>query len=400
MIYDYCVVGGGIVGMATAMKLLEKRPGASVLILEKESSLAHHQTGHNSGVIHSGIYYEPGTLKAELCRRGARLTKEFCVEHGIPVQTCGKLLVATNPQELTRMGALAERAKINQIDVEPVDASSLRALEPNVSGRGALLIPATGIVNYAHVTNAMASVVQAAGGRVELGVEVSAIHEGSSLVIVSAGERRWEARYLVACAGLQADRVARLAGLPANFQIVPFRGKYYRLPDSLSSIVSHLIYPIPDPNLPFLGVHLTLTIKGGVTVGPNAVLSLSREGYRPRSVNARDVKEYAAFLGMWRFARKYYRTGAVEAVNSLSKRSYLKQCTKFCPSLEVADLLPHESGIRAQAVLRDGTLVHNFLFEETDRMVHVCNAPSPAATSAIPIGEYIVDRLIGRQTAA
>jgi (S)-2-hydroxyglutarate dehydrogenase len=392
MIYDYCVIGGGIVGLATAMKLLEMRPGASLAVLEKESSLGRHQTGHNSGVIHAGIYYAPGSLKAELCRRGAQATKDFCTAHGIPFEVCGKLLVATDALEAERMDALFERAQKNNIEVDPLDRHELKRREPNVRGVGALFVKTTGIVDYRLVCEAMGRVIRSAGGTIELGVPVTEIRETAAEVAIAAGERRWIARRLVACAGLQSDRLARIAGVKIDHQIVPFRGEYYRLPASKNDIVRHLIYPIPDPDLPFLGVHLTRMIDGGVTVGPNAVLGFAREGYRKLSFNVRDVVEYSRFPGFWKVVLRNRKSAAVEMANSLWKRGYLKECQKYCPSLTLDDLLPWEAGIRAQAVMRDGTLVHDFLFVETDRMLHVCNAPSPAATSAIPIGEMIAEK--------
>lgn len=390
--YDFCVIGGGIVGMATALKILEGRPGASLLLLEKEPRLAAHQTGHNSGVIHSGIYYQPGSLKAELSRRGAAMTKEFAAEHGVAFDVCGKLLVATNDLERRRMAALHERAKVNRLAVEALDAAELRRREPNVSGTGALFIETTGIVDFRRITEVMGGLVQAAGGDITTGVKVTGIAESSAHVRVTAGERSWLCARLVVCGGLQADRLARLAGIRQQFQIVPFRGEYYRLPANRRQIVSHLIYPIPDPELPFLGVHLSPTIHGGVTVGPNAVLGFAREGYRKLTVRPRDVADYATFPGLWRLARANLRTAAKELRNSLWKRGYLRECQKYCPSLTLDDLLPQEAGIRAQAVLRDGTLVHDFLLAETDRSIHVLNAPSPAATSALPIGELIAKK--------
>ena len=395
MRFDFCVIGGGIVGLATAMKLLERRPGASLVVLEKESRLGQHQTGHNSGVIHAGIYYTPGSLKAELCRRGSQATKDFCTEHGIPFEVCGKLLVATNALEAERMDALYERSRTNQIDVERLDAQELKRREPNIRGVGALFVAATGIVDYRLVCDAMGRVIRAAGGTIELGVEVSDIRETAQEVAVAAGDRRWTAKRLVACAGLQSDRLARIAGMTIDHRIVPFRGEYYQLPPDKNEIVKSLIYPIPDPELPFLGIHLTRMIDGSVTVGPNAVLGFAREGYPKFSFNVRDVLDFASFPGFWKVVLKNRKSAMVETVNSLWKRGYLKQCQKYCPSLTLEDLGPYEAGIRAQAVMRDGTLVHDFLFVETDRMLHVGNAPSPAATSAIPIGEMIAEKCIG-----
>jgi (S)-2-hydroxyglutarate dehydrogenase len=394
VIYDYCVIGGGIVGLATAMQILEARPDASVVLLEKESELGVHQTGHNSGVVHAGIYYAPGSMKAELCRRGAQATKDFAARHRIPLDVCGKLLVATDAAEASRMDALFDRARHNDIDVERIDAAELRRREPNIRGVGALFVAATAITDFGAVARAIGDVVRDRGVKIELGTEVTAINETSDHVTVIAGGRLFEARRLVVCAGLQADRLARMAGAPIDFQIIPFRGEYYRLPAARNGIVKHLIYPIPDPDLPFLGVHLTRTIDGGVTVGPSAVLGFAREGYRKGSFRRRDVGEYMRFPGMWRVARHNVRTGARELRNSMFKRGYLRECHKYCPDLTLDDLLPEPAGIRAQAVLRDGTLVHDFLFAETPRTLHVCNAPSPAATAAIPIGEMIARQLV------
>jgi len=394
MIYDYCIIGGGIVGLATAMALLKRQPGASLVILEKETTLARHQTGHNSGVIHAGIYYAPGSLKADLCKRGAQATKDFCDTHAIKYEVCGKLLVASNPLEVQRMQALYERSQQNGLKVERLDAAELRRREPNIVGLGGLFLDATGIVDYKQVCQAMAKVIQAAGGEICLDTRVAAIAESGDSVTISSEDRVWRARQLVACAGLQSDRLAALAGVRIDHQIIPFRGEYFRLPAPKNQIVNHLIYPIPDPELPFLGVHLTRMIDGSVTVGPNAVLGLGRENYGKFSINWRDVAQYARFPGFWKTLWNNLGSGTTEMKNSLFKRGYLEQCRKYCPSLEVDDLLPYEAGIRAQAVMRDGTLVHDFLFAETPRMVHVCNAPSPAATSAIPIGEMIADRLL------
>jgi L-2-hydroxyglutarate oxidase len=395
MVFDYCVIGGGIVGVATAMALLEARPGASIVVLEKEKALATHQTGHNSGVIHSGIYYAPGSLKAELCRRGALATKSFCLQHGIPFEVCGKLLVATNPLEYQRMDALFERAKQNRIQAERLDAAELKRREPNIVGLGALFVDATGIVNYRRICEVMAGIVRSAGAAIEFGAHVTGIEETAQRVTVSAHDRQWLAKQLIVCGGLQSDRLARIAGMKTKHQIVPFRGEYYRLPVCRNGIVRHLIYPIPDPDLPFLGVHLTRMIDGGVTVGPNAVLGFAREGYRKFSFRLQDVAEYGRFGGFWKTIAANLKSGTREMRNSLWKRGYLEECRKYCPSLTLNDLLPEAAGIRAQAVLQDGTLVHDFLFAQTERMLHVCNAPSPAATSAIPIGQMIAERCFG-----
>lgn len=392
---EFVVIGGGIVGLSTALNLLQRRPGASVVVLEKEPALAAHQTGHNSGVIHSGIYYAAGSLKARLCRAGEKATKEFCQAHGIPFRTIGKLVVATSDLEVRRLGDLRERAGENGIDVEPVSGARLREMEPYVRGLEALLVRSTGIVDYRKVSQAMAEEIRLAGGEVRTGIAVSGIREDEARVQVLTEHGVLTAHHLVACAGLQADRVARMGGLDPDFRIVPFRGEYHELPASRAGLVQHLIYPVPDPDLPFLGVHLSPTIDGRITVGPNAVLGLAREGYARTRVSLRDVADYARFPGMWRVARANVRTGAVEVKNSLSRRGYLNECRRYCPDLTLGDLQPHEAGIRAQAVLRDGTLVHDFLLRESRRQLHVANAPSPAATSALPIGEMIAERVVG-----
>lgn len=393
MLYDYCVIGGGIVGLATAMRILQRQPGASLLLLEKEASLGRHQTGHNSGVIHAGIYYPPGSLKAELCRKGAQATKDFCTEHAIPFEVCGKLLVATNALEIKRMEALYERSGSNAIEVRRVGREELREREPNVTGLAALFVPSTGIVSYAEVCRAMGRVIEACGGEIRRATRVAAISEAGDAVTVASDGASWRAKKLVACAGLQSDRLAVMAGLSIEHRIVPFRGEYYRLPAEKNGIVRHLIYPIPDPDLPFLGIHLTRMIDGSVTVGPNAVIGFAREGYPSLSFDPRDIIDYVLFPGFWKTVLRNGKSAATEMRNSLWKRGYLEECRKYCPSLEMADLLPYEAGIRAQAVRRDGALVHDFLFLATDRMLHVCNAPSPAATSAIPIADMIIDKL-------
>ena len=394
---DFCIIGGGIVGLASALALLERRPGATLVLLEKESGVARHQTGHNSGVIHSGIYYTPGSLKAQLCKAGALATVGFAQEHGVAHEVCGKLIVATNALELARLGDLHARAAINGIECEAIDAGELARREPAIAGLGALWIPSTGIVDYPALCSAMAARIVALGGRIETRAQVSAIRESGTFVEVRAGDRVWTARQLVACAGLQADRVARLGGIEIDFRIVPFRGEYYRLPSEKAGIATALIYPVPDPALPFLGVHLTRTVDGGMTVGPNAVLGLAREGYEKGAVDRHDLTDIVGFPGFWRLARAQWRSGLAELRGSLSRRAYLARCRKYCPTLELADLRPEPAGIRAQAVLRDGTMVHDFLIRETARSLHVCNAPSPAATSALPIGAMIANKALAQR---
>ena len=396
--YDQVVVGGGIVGAATAWHLVRQRPGAAVLLLDKESTFGRHQTGHNSGVIHSGIYYEPGGLKAEMSRRGARLTEEFATEHGIAWRRTGKLLVATDEAELVRMQRLHERAGLNRIEAEVIDAAELVRREPAVRGLGALWLPGTGITDYRQINQALAREVAEAGGELRTGREVVRIEESADRVILhTAGGEVIRTRQAVFCGGLQADRLARLAGLDVDFRIVPFRGEYYDVVPERANLVSTLIYPIPDPDLPFLGVHLTPSIDGGLNVGPNAVLGLAREGYPKFSFYRRDAWDIASFRGMYTVARHNVRTGAREMRNSMWKGGYLRQCQKYAPSLRAEDLTPREAGIRAQAVMRDGSFVHDFLLRRTTRTLHVINAPSPAATSALPIGDELARQALGGQ---
>ncbi len=396
--HDFAVIGGGIIGLSVAWQLRRRQPSRSVVLLEKEVAVAGHQTGHNSGVIHAGIYYEPGSLKAELCRKGMTETLRFCRDNGIPHEQCGKLIVATNDVDHERMLALFERALQNGIRVELLDEAQLRDSEPNVAGVGAILSPGTGIVDYRAVAAAMAARLEELGGEVRTGARVTALEESADSVTIHVeGQPAVEARYLVVCGGLMADRLAAMMQLDADFRIVPYRGEYYRLPDNLEGIVRHLIYPVPDPGLPFLGVHLTRMIDGAVTVGPNAVQGWKREGYGRLNFSLRDTSEMLAFPGFWRVTADNLGVGLTELWNSLWKPGYLRQVQKYCPSIGLSDLRPYPAGIRAQAVRRDGTLVHDFLFAETARSLHVCNAPSPAATSAIPIGDLICDKVLGER---
>jgi L-2-hydroxyglutarate oxidase len=391
--HDFCIIGGGIVGVATAREILRRRPGASLLLLEKEPEVAAHQTGHNSGVIHAGVYYTPGSLKARLCRAGNRLTKQYCSDQGIPIEECGKVIVATTPLEVSRLADLRERCTANEITAESISATELRALEPHITGLAGLLVPSTGIVDYRLVSRAMADEIRQQGGEIRLGVSATAVIETSDEVRIclSDGESI-RTQQLIACAGLQADRVAKAAGLEVDFRVVPFRGEYFRLRNEQSDLARRLIYPVPDPELPFLGVHLTRMIGGYITVGPNAVLGLSRDGYAHFSFNLKDAAEILRYPGFWHLARKHWRSGCNEILGSLFKRRYLRQCRKYCPELKLQDLQPYPAGIRAQVVLADGTLVHDFLFADTARQVHVLNAPSPAATAAMPIAELIAER--------
>mgnify|MGYP000148852945 FL=1 len=392
MTYDYLIVGGGIVGIATAWQLLQRHPDQRILVLEKESHFAGHQTGHNSGVIHAGVYYQPGSLKADFCRRGNQATIKFCLEHDIPYEQCGKLLVATDKNEYSLMEKLFERAGENRIEAEWLNREQLKAREPNITGLGAFFVPQTGIVDYCRITDKMADLFKARGGMVRLDCEVLGLEEKSDGLRVRTSIEEFDTRYLIACSGLMADRLVKMLGIQPDFQIIPFRGEYFRLPPEKSDIINHLIYPIPDPDMPFLGVHLTRMVDGTVTVGPNAVLGFKREGYKKTDVSFRDIREMAAFSGFWKVMQQNLKAGLAEFKNSIFKRGYLELVRKYCPQVEISDLTPYPAGVRAQAVAPDGTLIHDFLFVNTKRSFHVCNAPSPAATSAIPIGAHIVDR--------
>ncbi len=391
--YDFIIIGGGIIGMSTAMQLLRAYPDRRMLLLEKESAPARHQTGHNSGVIHAGVYYTPGSLKAKFCLAGNRATKEFCTENGIRFDECGKLLVATNELEMQRMKALWERTAANGLEREWLSAEQLREREPNITGIGGIFVPSSGIVSYAEVTAAMAREFQIRGGEIRYGTEVIGLDERPTEMVVKTSAGEFCSRFMVSCSGLMADRVVRMLGLDPGFSICPFRGEYYLLPAEHNRIVNHLIYPIPDPSMPFLGVHLTRMIDGTVTVGPNAVLALKREGYRKRDISLSDTFSMLTDPGILKVLKNNLRPGLVEMRNSLFKRGYLQEVRKYCPSIELKDLKPYPAGVRAQAVSREGKLIEDFLFRNTRRSVNVCNAPSPAATSAIPIGAYIIEQI-------
>ena len=390
--YDYIVIGGGIIGVSTALSLITKQPDKRILLVEKEKTFAQHQTGHNSGVIHAGVYYQPGSLKAKFCREGLKETINFCSLHQIPYQQCGKLLIATNDIELNRMNELYERCKANEIEVEILDQNQLSEIEPNVQGIGALLVKSTGIVNYKLITNKMSEQYEAMGGNYLLDTEIVNLKEYEDKIKIITKNETFNSKYLVCCAGLMADRIAKLLKIKINFQIVPFRGEYFKLPEKHNNLVKHLIYPIPDPTLPFLGVHLTKMIDGSITVGPNAVLGFKREGYSQFNFSLKDTLQLLSFKGFHKVLMRNFKSGLYEMKNSIFKRGYLKEVQKYSPSVKLNDLQPYPAGIRAQAVLDDGTLVHDFLFAESRRSIHVCNAPSPAATSAIPIGKYITDK--------
>jgi L-2-hydroxyglutarate oxidase len=392
MIYDYCILGGGIIGLATAHKLSEMQPGVSIHLIEKETTLASHQTGHNSGVIHAGIYYEQGSLKAKLCREGLEATVAFCKLHNLAYKQCGKLIVATNAVEEARLDVLHVRANANGLKLPRISGEELHELEPNIAGIAALLSAETGIVDYKEISAKLAELIVAKGADITLGSKVERIVEKADFVEIGTKSSTWKAKKLIVCGGLQADRLARLAGLSIDFRIIPFRGEYFKLPEDKNSIIQHLIYPAPDPALPFLGVHLTKMIDGSVTVGPNAVLGLAREGYPKLSMNLKDIASFVSYAGFWKLMWEHRSHTMHELKGSLSRAVYLEDCQKYCPELAIADLLPCRAGIRAQVVTKSGQAMHDFMYAQTDRMLHIYNAPSPAATSALPIGEMIAQK--------
>ncbi|HEY7222930.1 MAG TPA: L-2-hydroxyglutarate oxidase [Micromonosporaceae bacterium] len=389
----YVVVGGGIVGLAAAHRLTQEHPHSTVTVLEKEDRVAAHQTGHNSGVIHAGVYYKPGSLKATLCRAGSASMVEFCRANDIPYQVCGKLIVATDPSELPRLDALYERALANGLPVTRIGPEQAREYEPNVASVGALHVASTGIVDYKQVSARLAALVDKAGGTVRLGARVTGLQPDGSAVVVSTTIGSFRADYLINCAGLHADRVARLAGLHPPARIVPFRGEYYELTEQTRDLVRGLIYPVPDPSFPFLGVHLTRMIDGSVHAGPNAVLATAREGYSWGRFAARDVAEVATYPGLWRLARRHYRYGLTEVRRSLSRRRFAASLARLVPALTDSDIVPAGAGVRAQAIAPDGSLVDDFLILRSGRQVHVLNAPSPAATSSLEIARHITAQL-------
>ncbi len=391
MTHDIAIIGAGIVGLATARAILERAPGTRLVILEKEADIAQHQTGHNSGVIHSGIYYKPGSYKARLCVEGARLMKAYCATNGIAVDTCGKVIVATSDEELPRLKTLYERGVANGVPgVAMIDAGRLRELEPHARAVGAVHSPQTAIVDYRRVAETLAAELTRSGVAIERGFRVgSIVRSGGEVRLATDAGRVVTARHLVNCAGLYSDRVARLAGAEIDVQIVPFRGEYYMLRPERRELVRGLIYPVPDPEFPFLGVHFTRTIHGDVEAGPNAVLALAREGYTWGRVRPAELLATLGFSGFRAMARKYWRTGAYEMYRSVSKRGFVRALQRLVPGLQPDDIRPGGAGVRAQAVTPDGALVDDFRIVQSADAVHVLNAPSPAATASLAIGRHI-----------
>ncbi|NOX56139.1 MAG: L-2-hydroxyglutarate oxidase [Planctomycetes bacterium] len=390
---DVAIIGGGIIGLATAYRLAERFPDRSITILEKESDIARHQTGHNSGVLHSGIYYRPGSLRAVNCREGKKAMEAFCQREGIAYELCGKVIVAVDEEELSLLERIFERGRANGVRCELIDRARLEELEPHAAGLRAIHVPEAGIVDFVQVVHRLAEIVQQRGGQILTDARVVAIQSGSSGVHLETTAGDVEASFVVNCAGLHCDRVCRLAGDRPDAKIVPFRGEYYELVPEARHFCRALIYPVPDPKFPFLGVHFTRMIHGGVECGPNAVLAFAREGYRKTDVNLCDLSESLTYPGFLRLAARHWKTGLGEMWRSVSKRAFVRALQRLMPEIRAEHLRPAPAGVRAQALDREGHLVDDFLIRESDRIVHVLNAPSPAATASLNIGRLIVEKL-------
>jgi len=393
---DVLIIGGGIIGLATAYTLVQRFPSKQVRVLEKEADLAHHQTGHNSGVLHSGIYYKPGSLKAENCREGKKAMEAFCAEEGIPYDVCGKVIVAVDQSDLPALDRIYERGQANGVRCEMIDRERLVELEPHAAGIKAIHVPEAGIVDYRKVCERLAEKVRERGGEVLTGARVTDIVHQNGGVAVQSTAGQFTAPLLVNCAGLHCDRVTKLGGQKPEAKIVPFRGEYYKLKPESHHLVRNLIYPVPDPSFPFLGVHFTRMIDGSVECGPNAVLAFAREGYTKTDINLYDLAESLTYPGFLKLALKYWRVGAGEMWRSVSKAAFVRALQRLLPAIRSEHLEAAPAGVRAQAVSRDGSMVDDFLIQYNDRIVNVGNAPSPAATASLNIGRLIVEKLAGR----
>jgi (S)-2-hydroxyglutarate dehydrogenase len=391
---DLVIIGGGIVGLATALEAVRRNPGRRIAVLEKESAIGRHQTGHNSGVIHSGIYYKPGSLKAKNCVAGAAAMVEFCREHNIAFDICGKVVVATAESELPGLQELMRRGTANGVPgLVMIDKDRLREFEPHCTGLSALHVPGTGIADYPGVAKKYAELIEAGGGQILTESKVQGIKRNGHAIIIESERAAVEANFAINCAGLHSDRVMRLAGDGQGLKIVPFRGEYFEIVPDRRNLVRNLIYPVADPRFPFLGVHFTRRITGGIEAGPNAVLALKREGYRKTDFNLKDTVETATFPGFWRMARKYWWDGCGEYYRSLNKQAFTRALQKLVPEIQSSDLEPAGSGVRAQALDTTGKLLDDFCIVRSERMIHVCNVPSPAATASLVIGRQIIDML-------
>lgn len=393
---DVLIIGAGIVGLATGYQVVQEYPHLQVTIVEKEAHPCQHQSGHNSGVLHSGIYYRPGSVKALTCREGKRLMEAFCEQEGIPFEICGKVIVATSEQEVPTLQMLHERGRANGVQCERIDSNRLRELEPHASGVEAIYVPETGIVDFSHVCERLVHRITEAGGTILTGATVIGVRESTEEVVVQTTRGDFRAPYALNCAGLYSDQIVRLSGHTPPAQIVPFRGEYYLLRPEARRFCRNLIYPVPDPRFPFLGVHFTRTVHGEVECGPNAVLAFAREGYHRLQINARDLWQTVRYPGFRRLARKYWRIGVAELWRSFSRGAFAHALQRLVPEVRPEHLIPAPAGVRAQAVAPDGSLLDDFVWMDTPRMVHVVNAPSPAATASLAIGKRIVERLAQR----
>jgi L-2-hydroxyglutarate oxidase len=393
--YDVLIVGAGIVGLATAVELTQRRPDLRLVVLDKESEVAFHQTGNNSGVIHAGIYYKPGSLKAKMSTEGMNTMIDFCEEHDLPYELCGKVIVALTPEELPRLEDLYRRGTANGVQgLRQISAEEIREHEPHSAGIAGLWSPRTGIVDYKAVSRAYANIVQENGGEIRLSTKVTGIDQRPDKLVVQTTQGDFHTRYLVNCAGLQSDLITQMMGDTQGLRIVPFRGEYFELTPESRHLVRGLIYPVPDPDFPFLGVHFTKKISGSVEAGPNAVLAFAREGYKKSDVDPRYLLGLITFRGMWSLAAKYWRTGIGEMYRSWNKQAFVKALQKLVPEIEVEDVKPGGAGIRAQAMDSKGNLLADFSILEAPNAIHVLNAPSPAATASIPIGQAIADKAL------
>lgn len=395
MVYDYVIIGGGIIGLSTAMALTRHKTGASVLVLEKEPWLARHQTGHNSGVIHSGIYYKPQSFKARFCREGARAMVAFCQQQGIKHELCGKLILATEPWELPLIEDLYQRGLKNGIEVTKITPEEATELEPHISCLAAIHVRSAGIVDFTQVSLAYAKLIEQNGGEIRLRTKAKVVRAKNGQIEIETNTDPIRARFLINCGGLHSDRIARSAKASLEARIVPFRGEYYELRSDKRHLVKSLIYPVPNPDFPFLGVHFTRLIDGTVHAGPNAVLSLKREGYRKTDFALRDALESITYPGFWRLSARHWSEGLREMWRSLSKKAFTRSLQKLIPEVQEEDIIPTDAGVRAQALMIDGRLVDDFLIVRAENSIHVCNAPSPAATSSLLIGQYIAGQISG-----
>jgi L-2-hydroxyglutarate oxidase len=391
--YDVAIVGGGIVGLATAYQVTRLFPGRRVVVLEKEAELARHQTGHNSGVLHSGIYYKPGSSKAINCRAGKKAMEAFCAAEGIAYEICGKVIVAVDDGELPALERIYERGRANGVDCAIIDRDRLAELEPHAAGVRAIHVPETGIIDFPHVCRRLAERARDRDCRIITSARVTGMRANGAGLVISSTAGEFAARQVVNCAGLHSDRVTALCGEKPAAQIIPFRGEYFALKPKAHELCKNLIYPVPDPSFPFLGVHFTRMIAGGVECGPNAVLAFAREGYKKTDVNFADLVESLKYRGFRKMAAKYWKTGLGEFWRSANKWAFVKALRRLVPEIRSEHLEPAPAGVRAQAVAPDGSLVDDFLIQETERVINVCNAPSPAATASLNIGTLIAERL-------